>query len=97
MNNFCYKIVFFFLSYSIDFICFISTQSKFHFLYCRTGLGTKKWRGLTVKRSEPQAREAKTYIEGKLRKKSSFSNFKSECLGKEGKWPCCLFNVLLGL
>ena len=47
-------------------------------------------------RSEPPAREVKTYIEEKLRKKSAFSIFKSEFLGKEGKWSCCLFNFLVG-
>ena len=52
----------------------------------------KKRRGLAVKRNRVPAREAKTYVEGKLRKKSAFSVFKSEFLAKEGKWSCCLFN-----
>ena len=49
-----------------------------------------------MKRSKPPAREAKTYIQGKLRKKSAFSVFKSEFLAKEGKWSCCILRFLVG-
>ena len=39
-----------------------------------------------MKRNKAPAREAKTYVEGKLRKKSAFSVFKSEFSAKEGRF-----------
>ena len=82
----------------VALISFAISAHNLNFTFCIAELDRerKKRRGLALKRSKPPAREAKTYIQGKLRKKSAFSVFKSEFLSKEGKWSSCFLRFHVG-
>ena len=54
----------------------------------------KGW-GLAMKRNKAPAWKAKPNIEGKLRKKSAFAVFKTEFLGREGRWSLLFVSILL--